>query len=115
MTGKPDDPSGLEAGQVGAASSDADWEPSETNCREALDRVYTYLDGEIDEQDYTRIREHLDDCAPCLRQYGIEQEVKVLVARCCGSETASTELRARVLTRISEVRVEITHLEYRPE
>ena len=31
------------------------------------------------------------------------------MARCCGSETASTELRARVLTRISEVRVEITH------
>ena len=110
MTDQPD-----EAPEPPAMSRDADWEPTETNCRDALDRVYAYLDGEIDDQDYTRIREHLDDCAPCLRQYGIEQEVKVLVARCCGSETASTELRARVLTRISEVRVEITHLEYRPE
>jgi mycothiol system anti-sigma-R factor len=110
MTDRPDD-----SGRPDPVTADADWEPTETNCREALDRVYTYLDGEIEEQDYTRIREHLDECAPCLRQYGIEQEVKVLVARCCGSETASSELRSRVLTRISEVRVEITHLEYRPE
>jgi len=109
MTGKPDDPS------AGAASSDLDWEPSETDCREALDRVYIYLDGEIEDLDKTRIRQHLDDCAPCLRQYGIEQEVKILVARCCGSETASSELRARVLTRIAEVRVEITSVEYLPE
>jgi mycothiol system anti-sigma-R factor len=92
-----------------------DWEPSDTECAEALDRVYTYLDGEIEDLDKAKIRQHLDECAPCLRQYGIEQEVKVLVARCCGSETASIELRERVLTRIAEVRVEITHLEYRPD
>jgi mycothiol system anti-sigma-R factor len=92
-----------------------DWEPPETDCREALERVYSYLDGEIEDLDQTRIRQHLDECAPCLRQYGIEQEVKVLVARYCGAEKASTELRERVLTRIAEVRVEITHLEYRPE
>ena len=36
----------------------------------------------------TLIRHHLDECAPCLREYGIEQEVKALVARCCGNETA---------------------------
>jgi mycothiol system anti-sigma-R factor len=92
-----------------------DWEPSETDCREALDRVYSYLDGEIEDGDQVRIRQHLDECAPCLRQYGIEQEVKVLVARHCGSEKASIELRERVLIRIAEVRVEISHLEYRPE
>jgi mycothiol system anti-sigma-R factor len=103
VTGQPNDP------------LDRDWEPSETDCREALDRVYTYLDGEIEDLDKTRIRQHLDDCAPCLRQYGIEHEVKVLVARCCGSERASIELRQRVLNRIAEVRVEITSVEYRLE
>jgi mycothiol system anti-sigma-R factor len=108
MTGQHEDP-------LGQDSLDRDWEPTETDCREALDRVYSYLDGEIEDLDQTRIRQHLDDCAPCLRQYGIEQEVKVLVARCCGSETASSALRDRVLTRIAEVRIEITHLEYRPE
>ena len=59
MTDQPGD-----APEPPATSGDADWEPSETNCRDALDRVYAYLDGEIDDQDYTRIREHLDDCAP---------------------------------------------------
>jgi mycothiol system anti-sigma-R factor len=111
MTGPEDDRSS----DAAAASANNDWEPSETDCREALDRVYTYLDGEIEDLDKTRIREHLDECSPCLRQYGIEQEVKILVARCCGSETASTELRARVLTRIAEVRLEITSVEYRPD
>lgn len=92
-----------------------DWEPSDTSCRETLERVYSYLDGEIEDFDKAKIREHLDECAPCLRQYGIEQEVKQLVARCCGSETASADLRIRVMTRIEQVRVEITHLEYRPD
>ncbi|HTY70903.1 MAG TPA: mycothiol system anti-sigma-R factor [Actinomycetes bacterium] len=92
-----------------------DWEPSETDCREALERVYSYIDGEIPDEEKLRIRQHLDECAPCLRQYGIEQEVKVLIARCCGAETASRELRSRVLSRIAQVRIEISSVEYRPE
>ena len=59
------------------------------------------------------IREHLDECAPCLRQYGIEQEVKALVARCCGSDRAPESLRVRIVTRIQQVRVELGHVEYR--
>ena len=45
--------------------------------------------------------------------YGLEREVKLLVARCCGSDRAPDELRAKVLTRIREVRVEIEQFELR--
>ena len=61
-------------------------EPHETDCSEVLEVVYSFLDGEIDESGKARIRQHLDECGPCLRQFGIEREVKVLVARCCGAD-----------------------------
>jgi mycothiol system anti-sigma-R factor len=88
-------------------------DPHEVDCREVLERVYLYLDGEIEDDDCARIREHLDECAPCLREFGIEQEVKALVARSCGCETAPETLRQRVMVRIQSVRVEIDQREFR--
>ncbi len=89
--------------------------PHDVPCSEVLDQVYVYLDGEIGPDECAKIREHLDECGPCLRQYGLDQAVKALVARSCGCDLAPEELRAKVLTRIREVRVEISQLEYRPE
>lgn len=89
--------------------------PHETDCRTVIEQVYLYLDGEIGDDDCHKIRQHLDECAPCLRQYGLEQHVKVLVARTCGCDTAPDGLRTRVLQRIQQVRVEIEALEFRAE
>ena len=81
--------------------------PHEVPCSEVLARVYTYLDGEIEDASYNDIRQHLDECGPCLREYGLEEVVKKLVHKCCGHETVPGELRAKVLIRIAEVRAEI--------
>ena len=64
-------------------------EPHEIDCREVLTEVYLYLDLECADDRRTLIQHHLDECSPCLREYGIEQEVKALVARCCGNETGA--------------------------
>jgi mycothiol system anti-sigma-R factor len=85
-------------------------DPHETPCDE-VDR----LDGEQDPAHHEKVRLHLDECAPCLRQYGLEQAVKSLVARCCGGDPAPAELRERVLLRIQQVRLEIEHVEYRAD
>jgi mycothiol system anti-sigma-R factor len=90
-------------------------DPHEIDCREVLEQVYLYLDGEMLDEDCSKIRQHLDECAPCLRQFGLEQEVKALVARSCGCDVAPEGLRERVLLRLQSVRVEIDHIEYRPE
>jgi mycothiol system anti-sigma-R factor len=90
-------------------------DPHETPCSEVLESVYLYLDGEQDSDGHDRVRIHLDECAPCLREYGLEQAVMALVARCCGSESTPVDLRTRVLARIQQVRVEIEHVEYRAE
>jgi mycothiol system anti-sigma-R factor len=79
-----------------------------------LEKVYLYLDGEADHHDKEHIREHLEECSPCLRKFGLEQAVKALIARSC-AEQAPVELRDRVLFRIQQVRVEIDQVEFRAE
>ena len=82
-------------------------DPHETDCREVLAEVYLYLDLECTDAQRDVIRHHLDECSPCLREYGIEQEVKALVARCCGAEKAPAELRERQRFKLTELSVEI--------
>ena len=84
----------------------------ELDCADVVEAVYLYLDGELPPEAIDGIRVHLDDCSPCLREYGIEQEVKTLLARCC-CETAPDALRASVRARIEVVRTELTVTEYR--
>jgi mycothiol system anti-sigma-R factor len=87
--------------------------PHEVPCTEVLDRVYGYLDGEIDELDCGKIRQHLDECGPCLREYGLEEAVKKLVAKHCGCDPVPAALRAKVLVRIREVQATIELVELR--
>jgi mycothiol system anti-sigma-R factor len=87
-------------------------DPAHGDCAEVLGQVYVYLDGEIDSASMAEIRHHLDECSPCLRQYGLEQEVKALIARACGCEHAPDAMRDRLLARLREVRVEISRVEY---
>jgi mycothiol system anti-sigma-R factor len=89
--------------------------PHEIPCSEVLARVYSYLDGELDVTDCTQIRRHLDECGPCLREFGLEEVVKRLVHKHCGRDLVPGDLRARVLTRIQQVRVELEVTEFSAE
>jgi mycothiol system anti-sigma-R factor len=90
-------------------------DPHETDCRDVLEEVYLYLDLECTDDRRMVIREHLDECSPCLREYGIEQEVKALVARCCGSELAPAELKQRLRLKLAELVVNADTRELRPD
>lgn len=79
----------------------------DVDCSYALQRVYLYLDGEIGEVDAAEARQHLADCAPCLREYGIEEEVKRLVRRSCCREPVPEGLRAKVLIRLQQVTIQV--------
>jgi mycothiol system anti-sigma-R factor len=75
------------------------------DCAEVLDQVYDFLHHELDDAHSARIQQHLDECGFCLRQYGLEQEVQHLIARSCGCSTAPEALRARIIERITHIRV----------
>ncbi|RAY13416.1 mycothiol system anti-sigma-R factor [Actinomadura craniellae] len=85
--------------------------PHKTPCGEVLARVYTYLDGELDAGHCAEIREHLDECGPCLEEYGLDEVVKKLVGKSCGCEPVPGDLRAKVLDRIQEICAEVGETE----
>lgn len=87
-------------------------EPHETDCSDVLAEVYLYLDMECGDDRRDLIRHHLDECSPCLRQFGIEQEVKALVARSCGEDRAPAELRERLRVKIRELVIETDSREF---
>jgi len=89
--------------------------PHEVPCTEVLARLESYLDGEIEHKGYDQIRQHLDECGPCLREYGLEEAVKRLVQKCCGAEPAPSGLRTKVLVRIQAIRAELEVTEFRAE
>ena len=89
-------------------------EDHETDCGEVLSEVYLYLDLECSEDRRTLIQKHLDDCSGCLREYGIEHEVKALVARCCGNEVAPKELREKLRLKLDQLEVQVETREYLP-
>ena len=74
--------------------------PHETPCTHVLYQVYSYLDGELGEPDAAKIRQHLGECGPCLREYGLEETVKGLVHKHAGERHAPAGLRADVLRRL---------------
>ncbi|GAA2094370.1 mycothiol system anti-sigma-R factor [Actinomadura alba] len=85
--------------------------PHETPCDEVLAQVYAYLDGELGQGGCEDVRQHLDECSPCLREYGLEEVVKKLVGKSCGCDPVPADLRDKVLGRIQQVRAEIAEAE----
>ncbi len=71
------------------------------DCAHVLERVYAFIDNELDTASGDAIRQHLSDCEPCLDKFDVEQAVKNLVARRCGGDTAPTHLRDKVLSQLA--------------
>lgn len=78
----------------------------EVDCRDVLDRMYEYLDDELTPHDLGKIRQHLDECAPCLQKFDLEDALKTLVRRSC-QDHAPASLRTRIMVRITQLRVEM--------
>jgi mycothiol system anti-sigma-R factor len=100
---------------AGSANPPMGFGPGGIDCEDVLHDVYLYLDDESNPELVSRIRQHLDGCGPCLRQYGLEQDVKSLIARCCGGDIAPEHLRTSIRTRLTQVTIEAVHVEYLAE
>jgi mycothiol system anti-sigma-R factor len=93
-------------------------------CEEALADIYLLLDRECSPERDAALRAHIEDCPPCLEEYGIDEHIKQLLARKCGGDHAPAELKSRLRASIRQTvasrggvtveRTEIT-LEQRPE
>lgn len=52
-------------------------------CKEVIDKLYLYLDRELPDDEFTRLKHHIETCGGCLERYGVEAEFKELVRRRC--------------------------------
>jgi len=77
----------------------------DVDCAKALAEIYEYIDGEMDTERLEAVQSHIDGCSHCLGEYGVEQEIKTLVARSCACSGAPEELRQRILAKITQVRL----------
>jgi mycothiol system anti-sigma-R factor len=76
------------------------------SCDDVLSHVFEFLDHETEPARREVIAEHLEDCSPCLRQFGIEQEFKALVRRRCGGDAPPSGLRERIKIQLTSVSFE---------
>jgi mycothiol system anti-sigma-R factor len=72
----------------------------DTNCSEVLAEVWLFLDQECDEGRRAALAQHLDECAPCLAEYGLDEKLKKLLATKCGGEHAPTGLKDKLRQQI---------------
>ena len=77
------------------------------NCSDALDRLWEYLDAELEAVDSEVVRAHLAECQGCLEEYDVEVVVKNLVRRGC-QEIAPDTLRVRIHEQLTVMRVTST-------
>jgi mycothiol system anti-sigma-R factor len=76
-------------------------EESGVDCNETIERLYTFLDGELTEERRKEIQIHLDDCSPCLDAFDFEAELRIVISSRCKDHVPDT-LRERVLEAILE-------------
>ena len=67
----------------------------EVDCNETLHRLYTYLDGELTEERRLQIKQHLDECPPCVEAFDFEAELRIVIAKKCRDHVPES-LRERV-------------------
>jgi mycothiol system anti-sigma-R factor len=65
------------------------------NCDEALERLYEYLDSELDQATSEGIRAHLDDCGYCSGSFDFEKRLKLVV-----KERLSEEVPQQFIMRL---------------
>jgi mycothiol system anti-sigma-R factor len=76
------------------------------DCAKALARLEFFIDHELAKADFEQIKQHIEDCGPCLEIADLERAVKALVARSC-TEHAPEELRERVRVEIRQAHISI--------
>ena len=73
-------------------------------CEQVLERMYEFLDNELDTATGDAIRHHLAACEPCLDRFDVEQALRALVRQRCGGDVAPTHLRQKIVTQLTVIR-----------
>ncbi len=48
-------------------------------CKDAIEKLHEFLDNELDDTNYSKIRQHIDMCHKCCEQFEFEQALKEVI------------------------------------
>ncbi|HXX37269.1 MAG TPA: mycothiol system anti-sigma-R factor [bacterium] len=66
------------------------------NCNEAVEKLWQYLDRELEGDAVAEVEQHLRECRECFSKAEFERRLRALLRRSCGCEQAPPALRDRL-------------------
>ena len=66
------------------------------NCEEAVEKVWQFLDKELDGEAFAEMQKHLEECRHCFSKVEFEERLRTMLRRSCCTEQAPAELRERL-------------------
>ncbi|MDZ7779010.1 MAG: zf-HC2 domain-containing protein [Gemmatimonadota bacterium] len=77
-------------------------EPGGISCEEAAERLFEWLDNELDPNMEERVGTHLETCARCYPWLVFEQSFREAVSRAAQHHDVPPELRDRIIASLEE-------------
>lgn len=71
---------------IEAQGSDDPCVANPSDCREAVEQLYAFLDGELTAEKRTSISNHIDACGHCLDAYEFHTELKTVISKKCHTD-----------------------------
>lgn len=71
------------------------------DCNAMLARLYSFLDGELNDDRRAKIQRHLDDCPSCFSKFDFEAELRIVIAKrvaCRVPESLVERIRKSICT-----------------
>ncbi|WP_341257027.1 mycothiol system anti-sigma-R factor [Gordonia malaquae] len=90
---------------MNAGISDSDEQFENLDCSAVVADIWLLLDNECDAGARERLQGHLDGCPSCFEHFGVQRQLKALVSRKCGGDSAPEGLRERLRM---EIRTSVT-------
>lgn len=71
------------------------------NCADCMDKLDSFVDRELSEEELRQVRLHLELCPPCEHVFNLRADLKRLVKVCCDEPKADAALRNKVRELLS--------------
>jgi anti-sigma factor (TIGR02949 family) len=78
------------------------------DCQETKRHVHEYLHNELTDIEIKDVTDHLANCDSCETDYDLENLINGAIKGAC-TEVPPAELAQRVLARIREIQIGVTH------
>ena len=82
------------------------------SCKEAIGKLYEYLDNEFDDSSYSMVKSHLGMCSACSEKFEFEQSLKKIVKVKTQTYKAPQNMLESIIKQLSEINVALNRTEH---